>query len=295
MKKFWFVFIFVFSVFSFVSAADIDDEEDLIEDEDQIEENRTRGKNKTRTVSKNDRERQKQRQVKQWLNALNGMKKGRGNESQIVSLISKILNYDPGNLKALNTLGVFYMENGKIHLAKIIFTRILKKYPKNSAVHNNLGIIALKEGKKEEAISAFLKSLDSRYNNYVASANLGALYLEAYEYKLALKYLEAAYRMSRRYLSPNHREMIRIANNYAVALAWNGRAGRADSILEGMIEKNPNETSLLLNYAILLGRNLNEKEKSFRFLRRVDLMDKSRYYGKQIQALRNYLNEQRKG
>ena len=210
-------------------------------------------------------------------------------------MVSKILNYDSDNLQALNTLGAFYMQNGKNHLAKIIFTRMLKKDPKNSAAQNNLGVIALKEDDKAKAISAFLKSLDYRYNNYMAAANLGALYMEAYEYRLALEHLEVAYKMSKKYLPLNSQEVIRIANNYAVALAWNGRVNKARSVLEDMIKQNPNDVTLLLNYTILLAKDLDESEKSVKFLRRVDLMDKSRRYAKKIQALRKYLDNKKKG
>ena len=61
--------------------------------------------------------------------------------------------------------------------------------------------------------------------------------MDTYEYRLALDHLEMAYKMSQKYLSLNHQEVIRTANNYAVALAWNGRVNQADSVLEDMLEK----------------------------------------------------------
>jgi len=294
-KKQLFIFVFFLLVFLpltpfRVLSEEFIDEEDMVEDDQREEKPHSKRGN-----SKKEIQSQKQKQVEKWIRALGAIKKTKENESRIVSLVSKILNSDSDNLWSLNTLGVFYLQNGKSHLARIIFTRILKKNPKNSSAQNNLGVIALKDGEKEEAISAFLKSLDFRYNNYIAAANLGALYLEAYEYRLALEHLEMAYKMSRRYLPLNDKQVIHIANNYAVALAWNGKVSRADSILEDMIKRNPNEVSLLLNYAILLAKDLDEHKKSVKFLRKADLMDRSRSYARNIKALRKFLDQKQKG
>ncbi len=240
--------------------------------------------------AKENRAYREQQKMKQWLKQLQALKRSK-KEDRLVSLVSKILNKSANNIQALNTLGVFYLRNGKTQLAKIIFTRALKKHPKNSSLHANLAIIALKEGKPEEAVKGFQKSLDYRYNNYSAAANLGTLYMKAYEYDSALEYLSLAYSRAKLKLSLNHREVVKTGNNYAVALAWSGNFKKSEDIFEELIKKNPGSVELLLNYAILLGKDMKKREESYRFLQKADMMDKSGRYARKIKALREHLKK----
>ena len=263
--------------------AEYDDDEDLI-----IEE-----KSEDRQNMKLDRSRQKKQHMKQWLKQLESLKRSR-KEAPILALTTKILNQDPSNIQALNVLGTFYLQSGKIQLAKIIFTRALKKHPKNSSLHSNLAVIALKEGKKEEAIAAFRKSLGYRYSNYSAAANLGTLYMQAYEYDSSLEYLNLAYSRAKQYLSLKNYKVLKTGNNYAVALSWSGDFDKSEDIFEELIENNPSSVKLLLNYAILLGKDMGERKKSYQFLQKADLMDKSGRFARKIKAFKRYLESEKK-
>ena len=282
IKKLVFYFL-IFFLFSWAPAfAEFEDvDEDFV-----IEEGDREDKDSDR--EKVSRERQKRTQMQKWLKQLEALK-GSKKEASFLALTTKILNQEPDNIQALNTLGAFYLQRGNTQLAKIIFTRALKKHPKNSSLHNNLAVIALKEGKKEEAMKAFRKSLGYRYSNYASAANLGSLYMQAYEYDMALEYLNLGYSRAKQYLSLNHYEVLKTGNNYAVALAWSGNFRKSEDIFQELIEKNPGEVELLLNYAILLGKDLKEKEKSYQFLRKADLMDKSGRHARKIKALTRYL------
>lgn len=264
-----------------VTFAEYEDE-DFIDDDESFSENK-----------KVDRTRQKKNQIGRWLKQLESLKRSR-KEAPILSLTTKILNKDPNNIQALNTLGAFYLQSGKIQLAKIIFTRALKKHPKNSSLHSNLAVIALKEGKKEEAIAAFRKSLGYRYSNYSAAANLGTLYMQAYEYDSSLEYLNLAYSRAKQYLSLKNREVLKTGNNYAVALSWSGDFDKSEDIFRELIENNPSSVELLLNYAILLGKDMKERKKSYQFLQKADLMDKSGRFARRIKALKRYLESEKK-
>ena len=275
------ILIFLLFFYSSFLLADFIDEEDMI-DGDVIEENK--GDKKRKKPSDDS-----QQQMKQWLKQLESLKKGNRKESALLAITSKILNVDPNNIQALNTLGVFYLNTGKTPLAKIIFTRALKKHPKNSSLYNNLGVIALKEGKRKEAIEAFQKSLSYRYSNYASAANLGTLYMQAYEYDLALDPLSLAYSRGRQYLSLTHNEVVKTGNNYAVALAWSKASRKARNVFEELVKNNPSSVELLLNYAILLGRDLGDKDRANSFLQKADLMDKSGRYTRDIKALRELL------
>ena len=270
--------IFLFFIPSGFLFAEFLDDEDVVE-----------GSSREDSREEENRIRQKKQQMKQWLKQLDSLKKNNKKEEPLLALTSKILNEDPDNIQALNTLGVFYLRGGKVSLAKIIFTRALKKHPKNSSLHSNLALIALKEGRKEDAIEAFQKSLSYRYSNYAAAANLGTLYMQAYEYNLALDYLSLAYSRAKQYLSMVHYEVVKTGNNYAVALAWSGDFQKSEDIFEELVKNNPQAVELLLNYAILLGRDLKNTEKAYTLLHKVDMMDRSGRYASSIKALRKYL------
>jgi len=238
------------------------------------------------------RARQTKLQMNKWLKQLDSLK-GSRKEAPLLNVISRILNVDPDNVQALNTLGVFYLQSGKEQLAKIIFTRALKKHPKNSSLHGNMAVIALKEGKKEEAIEAFQKSLSYRYSNYAAAAHLGTLYMRAYEYDSAVDPLSLAYSRAKEYLSVSHHEVMKTGNNYAVALAWAGSFRKSAAIFRELIENNPKVVELLLNYAILLGRDMRNTADAYQFLKKADLLDRSGRYAKKIKAIRRYLKTRR--
>ncbi|MDE0119215.1 MAG: tetratricopeptide repeat protein [Bdellovibrionales bacterium] len=277
--------IFLFFVYSGFPFAEFIDEDDIDEDEAIEESSQRDNEREERRAS------HKKQQMKEWLKQLDSLKKSNKKEDVLLALTSKILNEDPDNIQALNTLGVFYLNTGKIPLAKIIFTRALTKHPENSSLHNNLGVIALKEGTRKEAMEAFQKSLSYRYSNYASAANLGTLYMQAYEYDLALDHLSLAYSRARQYLSLTHYEVVKTGNNYAVALAWSGKFRKARNVFEELVKNNPSFVELLLNYAILLGRDLEDKDKAYSFLNKADLMDKSGRYARDIKALKEFLKK----
>ena len=257
------------------------DEEDIIEEKDR--ESLGPGPVDEGDLAKK-RAQQREKQLQKWMKQLESLKR-KGRERDLLNVVSKILNQEPNNIQALNALGAFYLQSGKIPLAKIIFTRALNHHPKNSSLQGNLAVIALKEGKKEKAIAGFQKSLRYRYNNYSSAGNLGTLYLQAYEHSLALEPLELAYSRAKRYLSLSHPKVLKIGNNYAVALARSGYFRKSEEIFRELVKKNPGSVSLLLNYAILLGKDLKEKKKARQFARKAELMDKSGHYKRKIEPL----------
>ena len=257
---------------------------EYIDEEDMIEAPKKRGEEgPTQKEKAQKRAQQKKQQLQQWLKQLSSLKRTR-KEKPLLNLVSKILNQDPNNVQALNALGAFYLQSGKLPLARIIFTRALKKHPKNSALLGNLAVISLHEGDKEKAIAGFQKSLRQRYNNYSSAGNLGTVYMLAYEDSLALEFLELAYGRAKRYLSLSHPKVLKIGNNYAVALARSGYFRKSEDIFKELIKKNPESVPFLLNYAILLGKDLKKKEKARQFARKAELMDRSDRYKSRIEA-----------
>ena len=239
--------------------------------------------------SEKDRNRMREQQVKQWEQELKEIKKNRENEDRITSLVARILNFDSKNKVALLNLGTYYLETGRYQMAKIIFTRALKHYPENSSIHNNMGLILLKKGEVESAATSFKKSLKYERNNFFAAGNLGALYIQGYNYRSALDYLGLAYSGVKEELSVTHPQVVKTGNNYAVALSWSGNFKKADRVFKELIKNNPKEVELVMNHAILIGRNLKKKERALKALKRVDFLDNSGLYARKIRSLKKYL------
>ena len=239
--------------------------------------------------SEEEQKRINKQKVKQWEQELKAIGKKRANEDRIISLTSRILNFDSKNKTALLNLGTYYLATGRYQMAKVVFTRALKHYPKISSIHNNMGVILLKEGEVEQAAVSFKKSLKYERNNFFAAGNLGALYMQGYNHRSALKYLDLAYHGVKDELSITNPDRVKTGNNYAVALSWSRSFRKASRIFEELIENNPKEVELIMNYAILLGRNMKKKKKALKILKRVDFLDNSGLYSRRVKALRKYL------
>lgn len=239
--------------------------------------------------SEKDRKRIREQQVKQWEQELKEIKKTRENEDRITALGARILNFDSKNKVALLSLGTYYLETGRYQMAKIIFTRALKYYSENSSIHNNMGLILLKEGEIDTAALSFKKSLKYERKNFFAAGNLGSLYIQGYNYRSALDYLGLAYNGTKEELSVTHPQVVKTGNNYAVALSWSGNFRKADRVFRELIKNNPKEVELVMNHAILIGRNLKKKERALKTLKRVDFLDSSGLYTRKIRSLKKYL------
>ena len=230
--------------------------------------------------------------VQKWLQQLEGMGRKSENLQRVVSLVSRILNFDPENVQALNTLGVVYMDRGQTYMARILFARGLKKDPQNSLLQANMGLAYLREEKLQDAQVAFLKSLRSGGGTPAAAASLGSFYIQAYEYEAALDYLGSAYRSLKKTLSPTDPRWIRTGNNYAVALAWSGSLRRAASVFKDITSREGfQEVDILLNYAILLGMDLKKTGKGLKILKRADLMNRTGAYTARLKAIQKVLQE----
>ena len=239
--------------------------------------------------SEQDQQRMRKQQVKQWEQELKGIDKKRENEDRIISLVSRILNFDSKNKIALLNLATYYLKTGRYQMAKIIFTRALKHYPENSSIHNNMGIILLKEGEVDQAALSFKKSLKYERNNFFAAGNLGSLYIQGYNYQSAVGYLNLAYNGTKEELSMTNPQVVKTGNNYALALSWSGNYRKANKVFKELIKNNPKEVELVINHAILLGRNLKKKESALKALKRVDFLDNERRYSGKVKALKKYL------
>jgi tetratricopeptide (TPR) repeat protein len=195
--------------------------------------------------------------------------KTRKNEEALIRAASRILGVDSKHVVALNTLALFYYEQGKLGLAKIILSRALKDHADVAALHNNLGIIYLAENKQRLAIGEFKKALDLESSQRIAAANLGSIFLEYRDYERAMRPLEAGYRATRSELKSGTPYAVEVANNYAVALSGLGKFDDAKEIYGEIAAGSARHPTVLLNYAILLIEKMKNYKEGGKLLSRI--------------------------
>ena len=202
------------------------------------------------------------------LKALSDAKVGKSEES-LVKAAARILGVDSKNLTALNTLGVFYFEQGKYGLARIILNRAVLAHPDVAAVHNNLGIILLAENKQRLALAEFRKALEIKSDYRVAAANLGSIFLEYKDFERALSPLEAGYKATRSELKSGSSTAVEVANNYAVALTGIGKYSAAEDIYREIVASSTRNPMVLINFAILLVEKLKNYKEGAKLISKI--------------------------
>jgi len=205
--------------------------------------------------------------------------------------ISVVLSKDPKNLPALNALGVMYFNSGKYGLARIVFERALKDHPNESSMlYNNLGVMEQRDGELEKAIAYFGKAIALDDENYSAKANLGSIYLDYGNSKGALPILKDAFIKTQRDISRGGKFAIKVANNYAVALAKEGKYDEASDIYNKLIDGKSRDTDAMVNYAILLVRDLKKKKDAIRLLSKLKLITEDKKILNQVSDLEKELD-----
>lgn len=190
-------------------------------------------------------------------------------EASLVTAASRILGVDSKNLQALNALGVFYFEQGKLGMARILFLRALQDHADNPALHNNLAIVYLAEDKQRQALSEFRKAMDLKSDYKIAAANLGAIFLEYKDFDRAVDPLASGFKAIKSELKSGTESAVEVANNYAVALAGLGKYDDAKDIYEDIVAGSARNPTVLLNYAILLVEKLKNYKEGGKLLSRI--------------------------
>lgn len=182
-------------------------------------------------------------------------------EEQFLQAVAKVLGHDQNQVYALNSLALHYIAQEKYGLAKIILNRALKEHADVPALHNNLGIAYLHEGNLRKAIPSFKKALELKADYRMGATNLASIYLEYRDYSKAIVALETSYKAMRSDIRKGDADAIGVANNYALALSGEGEHKKAKDIYKEILDKNARNTTVLLNYAILLIEKLKDKSE----------------------------------
>ena len=210
-------------------------------------------------------------------------------EKLLIDAVVKVLSKDQNDLKALNTLAVFYIEQGKLGIARILLARAEKSHPTQPALQNNMGVIALNENKQRLAIASFRKSLEVKKGYAVASGNLGSIFVEYKDYAKAVDLLAEGYGSVRSDLKKGL--ALDVANNYALALSGTGDLDKAKSIFQEILKAESQNTTALLNYCVLLIQKKKDKKEGEKMLNRLKFLADDAQTKHRIEQLEKALNE----
>jgi Flp pilus assembly protein TadD len=206
------------------------------------------------------------------------------NERALVESVSKILAKKDNDSKALNAMGVFYLESRRPHLAKIIFLRLLKNNSNSATLHNNLGLVYNAIGEEVLAAKEYEAALEKDSRHVQANANLGSYHVKYRNYKVALPMLERAYEKSKD---------LRVANNYALALRGTGKIDDAEKVFSRVYRSKTRDVSALLNYASFMVEDKKNRAKGEEIINKIkflstdaDIMKKVRRIEQQLSQLK---------
>ncbi len=104
--------------------------------------------------------------------------------------------------------GTAYLEQGKLELAVVAFTRAIKENASYVEAYNNRALAYYAQGKDDRAKADLLKALLLDPDNEIANSNLGILLFEEEDYEDAITHLERAIGNGRQ-LKPYHAAILR--------------------------------------------------------------------------------------
>ncbi len=188
-----------------------------------------------------------------------------GSEERIRNTSVDILQTNPKDVKALNSLAMLQFKKGNYEAAAVILDKVLSIDAQSSAAYCNLGLIHLVRNEKAAAIGFFKKSLEYDSKNYAAGANLGAIYVKEKDYAKAIVALDNAIDSG----TADEGSM----TNYAIALVATGKAAEAASMYDQILKKNPSSKNAMLNLAVVYIEKLNKFDDG------LDLINRLKFVG----------------
>ncbi|MEO0337197.1 MAG: hypothetical protein AAF202_12445, partial [Pseudomonadota bacterium] len=103
----------------------------------------------------------------------------------------------------------------------------------------------------------------------IGLANLGSIYVEYGDYPRAVEPLEEGYSVVRQQIKKRNDDAIKVASNYAVALAGTAQFEKARRVYEEILEADSRNVGVLYNFASLLIENLKKAEQGRKVLSRL--------------------------
>ena len=134
-------------------------------------------------------------------------------ERTLIKVASERLGKDQNDLRALNALALFYYQEKKFGMSRIILARAEKAHAQEPAIQNNLGVVALAEDNSRQALAQFRKALELKSDYPVAAANAGSIFVEYKHWAKAVDLLAHGYQGVKKDLKQAGGS--EVANNYS--------------------------------------------------------------------------------
>jgi tetratricopeptide (TPR) repeat protein len=201
------------------------------------------------------------------------------NEERIRSVSVDLLQNNPKDLKALNSLAMTYLQKGNSEAAFVLLNKMISIDSRSSAAHTNLGLVHISRNEKREAIEMFKKALEYDSENYIAGSNLGSIYVKEKDYNKALIALENV-------IDDNKADDSTLSN-YAIALSATGKAEEAANIYEKLLSKNNSNKNVMLNLAAVYIEKLNKFDEGLDLINRLKFVGPDQEARQTIKELEN--------
>jgi len=111
-------------------------------------------------------------------------------------LYQQVLQQEPGNICALNGLGVIALDAGMLMLASEFFNSAHASNPNHTVVNQNLGLVYTQLTDYPKAIQHYSYILDTDRNNADIHGELARLYLKVDDNSSALKHYRSAFKLN---------------------------------------------------------------------------------------------------
>jgi len=111
-------------------------------------------------------------------------------------LYQQVIQLQPGNISALNGLGMIAMDAGMLSLAMELFNFALEQAPKNISLNNNLALVYSRMAEFTAAIDKYTEILQQNAMNGDIHGELARLYLQTGDISLALTHYHLAFRIN---------------------------------------------------------------------------------------------------
>lgn len=188
------------------------------------------------------------------LNGVARITRKQGKTAQAVEKARAILRVNSNSLDAYNTLGLCYLDQGELELARFVFLKAEGSVPggdESASIQANMGLVFFKMDKEFAAEERFNRARQLDPNHVGAMVNLAYLKLKNYDFEGARALLEQAQR-----ILPASTE---IKLDLAVSYRGTGEHDRARALYEDIVETNDGlKDEALLNLAILLADHYHD-------------------------------------
>ncbi len=182
------------------------------------------------------------------LNGVARIVRKQGKTGQAIDKARAILRVNSNSLDAYNTLGLCYLDQGELELARFVFLKAEASVPggdESASIQANMGLVFFKMDKEFAAEERFNRARQLNPDHVGAMVNLAHLKLKNYDFEGARALLEQAHRVL-----PASSE---IKLNLAVSYRGTGEHDRARDLYEEIVDSNDRlKDEALMNLGILL-------------------------------------------